>query len=373
MRVLLVQGPLMPEQMAHWEAASRMGVDLHVACARPRVEASVAVDADLHILQPTGWVRRGHLWWLYRGLGELVRSLRPDVIHVTAETYGLFFSQLDLRRQRVIGHAVDNLWVHGNPVEREIRLWRARRVLRRLAGLASWNRAGLELGHRFGFPESLPTVVVPGRIASPRPFERAAVEREAHRRRLGFGPAPVIGYLGRLVPEKGVDWLIESYAASSLPSRATLRVLGDGPSAPSLRQLAAGLGVDAHFGGNVAANDVPGVLAAFDVLVVPSVATPEWAEQFGRVIVEAMFAGTPVIASASGSIPEVVGEAGTLVPEGDRHALTDAMEKLIDDTTFRAELAGSGRRWAGERYAPDVLGSKLVSFWEAVTQTPGPA
>lgn len=371
MRVLLVQGPLMPEQMAHWEAASRMGVDLHVACARPQAEVSVDTGAELHFLRPTGWVRRGHLWWLYRGLRPLVRSLRPDVIHVTAETYGLFFSQLDLRRRRVVGHAVDNIWVHGNPVEREIRLWRARRVLRLLAGLASWNEAGLELGHRFGFPEDLPTVVVPGRIASPEPFERAAVEREVHRRRLGLGSPPAIGYLGRLVPEKGVDWLIESYAASSLRPRTTLWVFGDGPSAPSLRQKAGDLGVDVRFGGNVAASEVSGVLAALDVLVVPSVATPEWAEQFGRVIVEAMFAGTPVIASASGSIPEVVGPAAILVPEGNRHSLTEAMEQMIDDQRLRTDLAASARRWAHERYAPDVLGSKLVSFWEAVTRGPG--
>lgn len=61
-------------------------------------------------------------------------------------------------------------------------------------------------------------------------------------------------------------------------------------------------------------------MAALEVLVLPSLTVHDWAEQFGRVIVEAMFAGTAVIASSSGSIPEVVADAGILVPEADRKA-----------------------------------------------------
>lgn len=367
MRVLLVQGQLMPEQMAHWVEAARIGVDLHVACAVPdSVSLEEMNSIAIHSYQPRGLMGRGHLWWIYPGLGDLVTDLNPDVVHVTAETYGLFYSQIDLTERRVAGHVVDNIWTHGRILERTIRLGRARRILKRLSGCASWNTAGLELARRFGLPAETPTVLFPARIASPAPFREAAARRAESRQALGFGEQPVVGFLGRLVPEKGVDWLIQSFAESQAAAQAELHVYGSGPAEPQLRRLSSGLRLPVHFGGPVEPTDVPRLLAAVDVLVVPSLTTPSWAEQFGRVIVEAMFAGTSVIASDSGSIPEVVGDGGVLVPEGDRRALSEAIDRLVLDPDRRSEMADSGTGWALSRFSPNVLGRRIVDFWERV-------
>lgn len=166
-----------------------------------------------------------------------------------------------------------------------------------------------------------------------------------------------------LLRDNSTDWLFESFAASSVREHARLVVVGSGRKEGELKALAGSLNLDVGWLGPLAPESIPELLAALDVLVVPSLTIPDWAEQFGRVIVEAMFAGTPVIASSSGSIPEVVAGAGTLVPEGDREALTAALEALVSDSDYRVALGEKGRRSALARYSSDALGRLLADFW----------
>jgi glycosyltransferase involved in cell wall biosynthesis len=368
MRVVLVQGALMPTQMAPWEGAARHGIDIHVACAPfddfwqvPDVAPPAALT--VHRFQPRGWVRRQHLWWVYPGLSRLIDHLRPDVIHVAAEVYGLFYSQVDFDSYPITGHSTDNIWTDGVWLERTIRLKRAGRILRRLSGLASWNLAGLALGERYGLRADAPTAVVPSRLTSSEPFEAAASARDSHRQRLGFGSDCTIGFVGRLVPEKGLSWLLESFASSDVRHNARLVVFGTGPMEKHWRAQAASLGLDVTFAGSVPPEEIPGVLAAIDLLVVPSITVAHWAEQFGRVIVEAMFAGTPVIASRSGAIPEVVADAGILVTEGSRSELTEALNLLAGSRRHRLELGQRGQESAKMRYGSMILGGVLAEFW----------
>jgi glycosyltransferase involved in cell wall biosynthesis len=371
MRVLLVQGALMPTQMAPWEGATHHGIDLHVACAPfddfwqiPSVDPPVSIT--IHRFEPRGWIRRQHLWWVYPGLGRLIKRLEPDVIHVCAEVYGLLYSQLDFEDHPIAGHSTDNIWDDGSWLERTIRLQRAGRILRRLSGLASWNQEGLELGRKYGLRPGAPTAVVPGRLTSPQPFEQAASKRDAHRDRYGFGDECVVGFVGRLLPQKGLDWLLESFANCEKRHEARVVVFGKGPMESEWQALARDLDVDVTFAGSVPPEEIPGVLAAFDLLVVPSIRVADWAEQFGRVIVEAMFAGTPVVASRSGAIPEVVQDAGILVTERSRTELTEVLDLLISDENERRALGRRGRESANERYRPEVLGGILADFWHQI-------
>ena len=75
---------------------------------------------------------------------------------------------------------------------------------------------------------------------------------------------------------------------------------------------------------------MPEALAACDLLICPSQTRPFWKEQFGRMIVEGFAAGVPVMASDSGEIPRVVGDAGIILPESDIHAWRDAIESFVD-------------------------------------------
>jgi glycosyltransferase involved in cell wall biosynthesis len=367
MKVLLVQGALIPEQMAPWRAVSQTGIELHVACSTRGSSVNrdhpSADEFEIHDFKPVGLVSRGHLWWLYPGLRKLIRRLNPDVVHVTAEVYGLFYSQVDFDRRPIVGHVVDNIWTHGSVLERSIRLSRARRVLKKLSGVASWNRAGLELARRYGMKPGTPTAIVPARLVDPAPFRHARVRRSVLRTQQGIDDRVTVGFAGRLVPEKGVDWLLRSLSAAGEARNIRLQVYGEGRLESSLRALASQLDVDAQFLGQIPRTEMPKVLAGLDLVVVPSIEVPRWAEQFGRVIVEAMFAGTPVIASDSGSIPEVVGDAAVLVPEGDHAALSAAIDSLVRDAPMRIDMGERGAEWAETKYSPQVLARKYERLW----------
>jgi glycosyltransferase involved in cell wall biosynthesis len=362
----------MPTQMAPWHGATRHGIEVHLACAPfddfgrvPDVEPPDPIN--VHRLTPLR-LRRGQTWWMYPGLGRLIRDLRPELVHVATEAYGLLYSQMDFSRHPVTGHIADNIWSFGPGPERFIRLRRAARVLRRLSGLASWNQAGLDHAHTFGLEEGTPTVVVPSRLSESEPFERAAADRSGHRSALGLDSGCIVGFVGRLSAEKGLDWLIESFAASEGRQRSRLVVFGSGPLEGSSRELAGRLGVDVTFAGGVAPERVPEVLAALDILVVPSLTLPDKAEQFSRIAVEAMFSGTPVIASRTGAIPEVIGEAGHLVAEGSRPELTKALDILISDREQRLALGQRGQAYAKARYSADVIGANLADFWQRASR-----
>lgn len=367
MRVLVVEGPLLPSQAAHWDHAQRLGVDLHMfGTLRPPMQdwwtTGVSPEIDTELFTPREWSQRGTLWWTYPGLGAAVKRLNPDVIHVTQEPWALFFSQLDLHRYRVAAQGGDNLWVHGAWLENRIRLWRARRILSRLSGFASWNSDGIRLAKKYGLSADLPTLIAPSRVPELGPFDVARSERARHRDRFEFGSEVIVGYVGRLASEKGVEWLFESMAAADIPN-ASVALFGNGDEEKALKHRAAELGVSALFKGSVSPDDIPAVMAAIDILVVPSLTRPEWAEQFGRVVVEGMLAGTPVISSDSGSLPEVVGDGGTVVPEKDVQALAQVLLTLGSSAESRSQEGQKARNWAESRFGPEALARQYVRFW----------
>ncbi len=193
------------------------------------------------------------------------------------------------------------------------------------------------------------------------------VERFAPRSPQGRGPEPPhglqVGYVGRLTPEKGVDVLLR--AAASSPGWR-VRIVGDGPARPGLERLAEELAVAdrSEFLASLDHAELPTLYQELDVLVVPSLPTRRWLEQFCRVAVEGMASGVPVVASSSGSLPEVVGDAGMLVPPGDPDALAAALRRLADQPERRRELGNRGRTRAARCSWAAVAASHLALYRE---------
>jgi glycosyltransferase involved in cell wall biosynthesis len=158
-----------------------------------------------------------------------------------------------------------------------------------------------------------------------------------------------VGFVGRLIPHKGVDVLLSALA---LDDRLDAEIYGAGPEAAALEAQVAALGIDGRvtFHGHVEEAALPGVFTTFDVLAVPSVPVPGWLEQFGRVVVEGQAAGVPAVASASGALPDVVGSAGLLVPPGDPAALGRALSRFLDEPGLWARLRTAGTDSVG-RYS----------------------
>ena len=103
-----------------------------------------------------------------------------------------------------------------------------------------------------------------------------------------------------------------------------------------------GIGDRVTFHGHVDEEQIPETYRRFDVLAVPSIPLPSWVEQFGRVVVEAQASGVPVVASASGALPDVVGDEGLLVPPGDPAALAAALARFLDEPGLWERLRDSG-------------------------------
>jgi glycosyltransferase involved in cell wall biosynthesis len=168
----------------------------------------------------------------------------------------------------------------------------------------------------------------------------------------------VIGYAGRLVAQKGIDVLID--AAAGLDG-VVVRLVGNGPVREQLTERARSRCVALEVDTSVRHENMAAAYAGFDVLVLPSRTTSTWAEQFGRVLVEALCCGVPVVGSDSGEIPWVIEATagGLVVAEGDAEALRSALVRLRESAALRRELAERGRARAQERFGVAAVAGGL--------------
>ncbi len=176
----------------------------------------------------------------------------------------------------------------------------------------------------------------------------------------------MIGFAGRLVEQKGVLDLLE--AAAGMPGPWRLRLIGAGPLEAHLRARARALGVGDRLElvGSIPSSAMPEALRGLDLLALPSRTQPNWKEQFGRVLVEAMSCGVPVVGSSSGEVPQVIGQAGLVVPEGNVGALRESLGRLLSDTTLREKLARAGRARVLERFTQRQVAEETVQVYREV-------
>jgi glycosyltransferase involved in cell wall biosynthesis len=114
--------------------------------------------------------------------------------------------------------------------------------------------------------------------------------------------------------------------------------------------------------------EAPNVLASFDVHVLPSRTFPNWKEQFGRTLAEAMACETPVIGSDSGEIPYVIGEAGLVFPEGNAQELAARVRQLLDDPRLYATLAGRGRQRVLDNYTQERIAQQTFAVYQEMLE-----
>ena len=175
---------------------------------------------------------------------------------------------------------------------------------------------------------------------------------------------PRVLFVGRLAPQKGVRNLV---AAAGLLEDMSAQVLlvGDGPERPALEREAEriGLGDRLHFLGFVAHDRLPAVLAHADLLVLPSLY-----EELGTVLLEAMQADLPIVASKTGGIPDVIedGANGLLVPPGEPELLARAIDRLLADRGLAYRLS-EGARERGKDYDWEVLAERVLAVYRGVT------
>lgn len=303
---------------------------------RHELEAGHHAGYDL-VVSPMRWNGHFHLHY-YPHVPRLIRERRPDLVHIDEEPYNLasWHVARAARLQRIpsLFYTWQNLYRRYPPpfrqMERAVYRWSrhaiagsqdASMVLRRKGYCG-----GISIVPQFGVD---PDLFSPGEMA---------------------GGGFTVGLLNRLVPAKAPLLAVRAFA--TLPADTRMVIAGDGPLraevAGEVNRL--GLAGRVELRRRVPSAEMPAIMRQLSVVVLPSISTLGWREQFGRVLTEAMATGVPVVGSDSGEIPVVIGDAGLIFPEGSVGELAEALRRLYDDETLRRQLGEKGRVRALKRF-----------------------
>jgi glycosyltransferase involved in cell wall biosynthesis len=175
----------------------------------------------------------------------------------------------------------------------------------------------------------------------------------------------VIGFSGRFIREKGIDTMIAALQKISHPWRALF--VGAGPERKRIEKLAARAPDHVRIVADARHDDMPAWMNAMDVLCAPSRTTAGWREQFGRMLIEAMACGVPVIGSTSGEIPHVLADAGIVAREGDVEDWRDAIDRVLGTAGIRRELSERGIRRVHEHFTWRHAAVNHLRFFSELT------
>lgn len=305
----------------------------------------------------------------------LLREFRPNVIQVEQGSKSLAYAQM-ITLNRLLKLNAKNVfftwWNLPYTLKFPVSLLE-RYNLRHTDGIVVGNVDGEKIlrdrGYR-GAMRVLPQLGVDEHLFCPQPQPKLAAQ-------LGITANDfVVGFVGRFVEEKGLLTLAKALEKlSDRPWKWLL--LGRGALKETLLEQANRLGLADRliWVESVPHADVFRYINLMNTLVLPSETTYQfktltsagWKEQFGHVLIEAMACQVPVIGSDSGEIPNVIGEAGLVFPEGDVDALSDRLSQLMDHPDRAKELGQHGYQRAIAHYTNQALAKELLNFYRELT------
>lgn len=305
---------------------------------------------------------------------KILRSFKPDVIYVEqgdnswSYLQTIFCAKLFAHRARLAFFT----WINWVPqVSFKYRLiWRwVERINRWFsAGAIVGNHDALLLLRRKGFTqpitvlpqlgvETIDNQMIPA-------YKLDSFETDEQTRYVAF--------IGRLVPEKGIYLLLEAMAelAPQFPSWRLLMV-GRGPERDRFKEA-----IKQHrltdrvvFKDSVSHHEVFSLLKSVDILALPSYDTPEWREQFGHIIIEAMVCGIPVIGSTGGEIQHVIADAGLIAEQNNLKSLIECLSKLMNNENLRKEIGKKGYERVMHHYTHEKIAEQTHTFLRSLILT----
>jgi glycosyltransferase involved in cell wall biosynthesis len=346
-------------------------------------------DIELTVLVPPAWggqplqrahtagyalreipIRFGHSFHLhyYPTLKNELERAKPDVFHIDEEPYNLATwlavqDAMTLRATHLKGAShVTTLFFSWQNILRRYPppfSWMERAVLRQADAAIVGNGEAEQVWRAKGF--SKPIHIIPQFGVDECAFSSNRKSKIENRK---F----TIGYFGRLVKEKGVAHVIE--VLPDLPE-ARLLVVGEGPLRQVLQQFAESLEVShrVEFRPQAPSTQMPALFGELDALVLPSLTQRNWKEQFGRVLIEAMACGVPVVGSSCGEIPKVIGDAGLVFPEGDGEALLQHLQQLHQHPALRDVLAQRGRERVLQHFTMQHVANATVEVYRQLANS----
>lgn len=372
MRVLMISKALVAgtSQRKLEELAKCPGVELTLATPEywqsddgsQQMLERLYTDGYQMLVTPLNFNGNFHMHY-YPQLGKIMQQIRPEIVHIDEEPYN--FATLHAMRLAMQHHAHalfftwQNLYRSYPPPFRQFELYNYKHAAVALAG----NRAAEGVLRRKGYTGSIHVIPQFG-------FDTEIYSRTEPRKPRQPDDPFTLGFIGRLKEEKGLTLIVE--ALPTLPDYCQAVFIGNGPMKSVLEELAAKLGVTNRviFKPGVPTYEVPREMAKLDVFVLPSLSRPNWMEQFGRVLPEAMSCETPVIGSSSGEIPYVIGDAGLIFKEGDVSELAAAVKRLLDSPTLYTDLAKRGRQRVQENYTQGQIARQTFEVYREMLSVP---
>ena len=300
----------------------------------------------------------------YPALGETLRVFRPDIIDLWEEAWGLVSVHACWLRNRflpsakIVSETEANIpRIHPFPFK-QFRSYTLRNtdyaVARQTEGVGVLRAKGYK-----------GPVEVIGNAVDPELFRPS--DRRVCKAQLGLSGF-VVGYVGRLIESKGLMDIIE--ALPQVSEEITTIFVGSGDFQASLQKRVAELGLTnrVRFFPPRQMTELPMVMNALDVLLLVSRTTLTWKEQFGRVIIEAHACETPVIGSDSGAIPEVIGQGGLTVREGNSADIAAAITRLKDHPTLACQMGQLGRQQVEAHYTWKRVAERMSDIYLKVTR-----
>ena len=358
--------------LQHMAADPELAITLLIP---PRWDESTAmVDACLPVDAPyrvrVDQVKRAckGLSFRYKNIRATLQEVQPDVIFLYEEPYSYVAMQMMYWQRKIcpqakfIFYTWQNLDCRYSFLRRKIESYVFRHSDLAIAGSQDVETV---LRQR-GFAKEIRRIPL---AIDPADFPAATddADRSELRRSLALNSF-TIGYIGRLAQEKGLADLL--HALSLLKDRSwQLLLIGSGTDAVELRQLAVQLQINERICWipYVKNTEMYRYYALMDVFVLPSRTTAAWKEQFGRVLIESMICGAPVIGSSSGEIPLVIDEAGLVFPEGDAVALADRIKRLMNEPGLHRLLHDKGRERVLAHYTWEKVGQATAEIVREVS------
>jgi glycosyltransferase involved in cell wall biosynthesis len=337
-----------PEHRGKLRALAGLGVDLMAAL--PGGAADLDSGVRLTPVPVSGDPEvPGMLKWNSGALRKVISDFHPDLIQVE-EAPGAPVAAATAaaaRRMRIpyVLFSWESLARRRGFMEQR----RYRSVVRHAAGVIGGNRLALALLREHA--SGAVTAVLPqtGMSATPQ------VPRDSNRRCLG------IGFVGRLVPERGAETLLR--ACGQLLGPWNITVVGTGPEQEPLEALAQRLGLASRIRwlGGIPRSELDPLWNDLDCLVMPSRDTATWVERSSPVLLDAMVRGVVPIVTRAGALPEIVGDAGIVVD--DAESLTLALQELMAEPERLRALGQRARQRVLEEYVDSAVAQRTLAFW----------
>ncbi|MBS1988041.1 glycosyltransferase family 4 protein [Candidatus Dependentiae bacterium] len=295
----------------------------------------------------------------------LLKDCKPDLVHVEQGATALSFAQVILccKFLRLKPRFTFFTWINWRPQKSlgDLVFWNfvRRWNLRNVHGGFTGNHDAAKILQEDGFTK--PICVLPQLGISLKKFHPAPPTEKNNSKR--------IGYVGRLVPEKGVHLLLKAFdqVSRSHPDWELVFV-GRGPEQAMLHESIHDLGLSKRVTiiNPVPHEEVANLMRSFSLFVLPPCDTPGWKEQFGHVLIEAMACGIPILASNAGEIPNVVGDAGIIFEQKNLEDLTQKLAHLIKDSALRETLAQAGLKRVEKFYSHEAIADATYNFWKTI-------